>query len=341
MQANGATQPQDFGERADDGMEAACCARLAAAIARRLPEAGEYATAVPGLTFFRCDAGTPPASVLYEPSLSLVVQGRKRVVLGARDYEYGTGQFLVTSVDLPTVAHVPDADPAHPFLSILLRLDLKVVQEIGAEIALQGLQPGDTGMGSIIGRGTVDLLETVLRLARLSEKPRDIPIVGGLAVREIIYHLLMGPAGGRLREIAMLGTRCNRIAHVVAWLREHYAQPFGVEALAEMATMGVSTFHHHFNAMTGMSPLQYRKRIRLHEARRLLLTEPVDASTAALRVGYESVTQFNQEYRQLFGNPPIRDISSLRAGPGAPEDAVPILPRQPRRRGPDRVRSSD
>ena len=138
--------------------------------------------------------------------------------------------------------------------------------------------------------------------------------MGRLLMREITYRLLLSPAGAWLREIAMLGTRCNRIASVIAWLRENYARPVRVEELAEMATMGVSTLHHHFSGITRMSPLQFQKQIRLHEARRLLLVEPIDAATAALRVGYESATQFNREYRRLFGNPPIRDIAMIRTG---------------------------
>lgn len=162
---------------------------------------------------------------------------------------------------------------------------------------------------------TAGLLEAVTRLAMLSGQTTDIPVLGGLMMREILYRLLMSPAGCRLRQTAVLGTQSNRIARVTAWLREHYAQPFRIEELAEIAAMGVSTLHHHFRAATNMSPLQYQKQLRLHEARRLLLTELLDASTVALRVGYESATQFSREYRRLFGNPPRRDIAALRGEP--------------------------
>ncbi len=266
---------------------------------------------MPGLSFYRRDGFCEPVSALYEPSLSLVVQGRKRVVLGSETYEYDAGRFMLTSVDLPTIAQVLDAGETQPFLSIMLTLDLAAVREVGGEIDLHGLHADCGGSGMMIGSVTADLLDAIMRLAALSDTPRDIPVMGRLVLREIVYHLLVGPAGAQLRQIAKQGTQCNRIAGVIAWLREHYAEPVRVEALADMAAMGVSTLHHHFSAITRLSPLQYQKQIRLHEARRLLLTEAMDASTAAFRVGYESVTQFSREYRRLFGNPPIRDIALL------------------------------
>jgi transcriptional regulator GlxA family with amidase domain len=151
----------------------------------------------------------------------------------------------------------------------------------------------------------------ILRLAALADVPRDIPIMGRMVLREVIYHLLVGSAGGELRQIARHGTQHNKIAEIITWLRNHYAEPVSIEVLADMASMGASTFYHHFNAITRMGPLQYQKQIRLHEERRLMLTERLDASSTAFRVGYESVTQFSREYRRLFGNPPIRDVALL------------------------------
>ncbi len=289
-------------------------ARLAEQILRRLPRAGDHDTAVPGLSFYRRDAFCPPASTLYEPSLSLVVQGRKQVLLGAQTYEYGAAHFMLTSVDLPTIAQVLDGSEDYPFLSVLLKLDIATIKAVGGEMDLHGVQAGAVESGMAVGLATAELLDAVGRLAALSDTPQDIPIMGKLVLREIIYRLLLGPAGAHLRLIAMQGSRCGRVASVIAWLREHYAEPVRIEALAEMAAMGVSTLHHHFSGVTQMSPLQYQKHIRLHEARRLLLTESLDASTAAYRVGYESVTQFSREYRRLFGAPPIRDIANLRGG---------------------------
>jgi AraC-like DNA-binding protein len=306
---------EQLGPTSQDEEEAiAARARLAERILRHLPESGDHFSDVPGLSFYRRDGFCEPVSVFYQPSISLLVQGRKRVIVGTETYEYDAGRFMLTSVDLPTIAHVLDGSDDYPFLSIMLNLDLAMVKEVGGEIDLHGLHAVGAGSGMTIGTVTADLLDAILRLAALSETPKDIPIMGKMVLREIIYRLLIGPAGAQLRQISTQGTRCSRIAEVIAWLREHHAEPVRIEALAEMAAMGVSTLHLHFKAITRMSPLQYQKQIRLHEARRLLLTEPIDASTAAFRVGYETVTQFSREYRRLFGNPPIRDISLLRGG---------------------------
>jgi AraC-like DNA-binding protein len=289
--------------------------RLARRICALLPGDGEHASTVPGLLLVRRNDPCDAVSALYEPSLALPVQGRKRVALGADRIEYDPDHFLLTSVDLPTMSQVIEASPARPFLTVMLRLDLSVAQEVAAEVDAQGVAHPAPRAPMALGAVTPDLLDAVLRLEALADRPGDIAFMGRLLMREIVYRLLLSPAGAWLREIAMLGTRCNRVAGTIAWLRENHARAVRVEELAEMAAMGVSTFHHHFRGITRMSPLQFQKKIRLHEARRLLLVEPIDAATAALRVGYESATQFNREYRRLFGNPPMRDIAALREQP--------------------------
>jgi AraC-like DNA-binding protein len=290
--------------------------RLQAVLARRieahLPRAGDHVSAAPGLVLFRRDGPCEPASALYEPSLSLVIQGHKRAIVGDHEYDYDPRHFLLTSVDLPTMSHVIDGRPERPFLSLMLKLDLGVAQEIAADLASRGVAADVPGSGMMIAAVDEGLLEPVTRLVALIDRPQDVDFMAPLITREILYRLLVGPAGGWLRSIAMQGTRRNRIAHVITWLRQHYAEPVRVDQLAEMAAMSVSTFHHHFAGVTRMSPLQFQKQIRLHEARRLLVTEPIDASTAALRVGYESATQFNREYRRQFGSPPMRDVTALR-----------------------------
>lgn len=285
---------------------------LAQRIGKLLPGDGEHYSNVPDLILVRRNSPCEAVSALYEPSLALPVQGRKRVILGTDRIEYDADHFLLTSVDLPTMSQVIEANPARPFLAIMLKLDLSIVQQVAADIDSQGITNGEPRSPMALGAVTADLLDAVIRLEALSDRPSDIPFMRKLLMREVIYRLLLSPAGAWLREIAMLGTRCNRIAGVIAWLRENHARPVRVEELAEMAAMGVSTFHHHFSGITRMSPLRFQKQIRLHEARRLLLTEPIDAATAALRVGYESPTQFNREYRRMFGNPPIRDIAAFR-----------------------------
>jgi transcriptional regulator GlxA family with amidase domain len=163
-----------------------------------------------------------------------------------------------------------------------------------------------------IGELSVPLLDAVLRLVRLIEAPSDIPILGQLIQHEILYRLAIGPKGNRLRQIVRLGSKSHGVAKVIAWLREHFAEKLQIAQLADQAGMGVSTLHRHFSQPTSMSPIQYQKHLRLHEARRVLVAEGVDAATAAVRVGYESVSQFNREYRRLFGEPPRRDVNGLK-----------------------------
>lgn len=300
--------------RSDEDSEGAWLrARLRSHLLAHLPEAGDHASALPGLNLYRRDRPTEPASMLYPPSVGFVVQGRKRVVLGSDAYEYDAAQFVLTTMDLPTISHVLEADSSRPCLSMMLRLDFALVQAVGGEIDLRGIgATNNVESGMAFGPVSTELLDAFVRLLALVDKPQDMAIVAPLVLREITYRLLMGPSGGHLRRIARQDPRRDRILAAIAWLREHYAEVVRIEALAEIAAMGVSTLHHHFSAITHMSPLQYQKHIRLHEARRLLLSEGLDATSAAYRVGYESVTQFSREYRRLFGNPPIRDIALLR-----------------------------
>jgi len=306
---------------AEDAEREGARTRLAARLLRLLPEPSDHSSPVPGLSLHRRDGFCPPASTLYEPSLSLVVQGRKQVVLGAERQEYGAGQFALTAVDLPTIAQVLDGSESYPFLSVLLKLDPVTVKAMAAEIDLEGV-PAAGGSAMAVGTASAELIDAVARLAALGDRPDDIPILGRMALREIVYHLLTGPTGARLRHMVTAGSRCERVGQAVHWLREHYAEPVRVEALADLAGMGVSTFHHHFVAITRMSPLQYQKRIRLHEARRLMLAEGFEAAGAAFRVGYESPTQFSREYRRLFGAPPMRDVAALRGATYPPVAAA-------------------
>ncbi|WP_213982124.1 AraC family transcriptional regulator [Sphingomonas sp. dw_22] len=281
-------------------------------IERHMDATGRNATAIGGLNLYRCTGVTPAYSTIYEPSLAVIVHGRKRVVVGDETYLYDSSRFLLTAVDMPTIASVLDASPDQPHLAIMLKLDLETARHLIADMGLAAVEAGSMGAAIATGPATADLLDAVNRLIGLLETPQDIPILAGLIEREILYRLLTGPTGAQLRQTVSLGTQANRAARVIAWLRENYVLPVRVEALAEVAGMGVSTLHHHFRALTAMSPLQYQKHLRLHEARRLMLSEAIDAGSAALRVGYESPTQFSREYRRLFGAPPRRDIEALR-----------------------------
>lgn len=272
----------------------------------------ERATSLPGLSFAKVRAPTPPTSYLYDPSISMIIRGRKRVQLGGSTYVYDESRFLLTAVNLPTVTEVLKASPEAPYISLLMRLDLQAARQMIADVDMHEANMPVSGTAMATGPATLELFDAIKRLVDLLDKPRDLPHLGALIQREIIYRILTSPAGARFRETVLLGTQSQRTAKAIAWLRENYTQPLRVEALAELAGMGVSTLHHHFRAMTAMSPLQYQKHLRLHEARRILLGANVDAVTAALRVGYESASQFNREYRRMFGAPPIRDVTPLR-----------------------------
>lgn len=289
-------------------------AELAGEMLRFLVEEGERETPIEGLSLIRRDHPTEATAYLYEPSLAVIVSGGKRVVLGETTWLYDASRFLLTSVELPTITSVVKATPQAPYLSLLLRLDLATVRQVMADIHSHEGAPRDGEPGMATGPATVELFDAVKRLVTLLDRPQDMRYIGALILREILYRVLTSPAGARLRQIVQLDTPNNRTAGAISWLREHFAQPLRIETLADVAGMGASTLHHQFRLLTSMSPLQYQKQLRLHEARRLLLMEGIDATSAALRVGYESATQFNREYRREFGEPPMRDVKRLRTG---------------------------
>jgi AraC-like DNA-binding protein len=218
---------------------------------------------------------------------------------------------------LPVVSRVIEASATAPCLAMSLKLEMPVVRDLlSREEIREAVAPPDTP-GMATGVTTVAFLSACCRLVDLLGSPRDIPFLGGLIQREIIYRILGSEEGARLRAIATLGEQSQRTAKAIAWIRANYARPLRVEDLAEIAAMGVSTLHHHFRVLTAMSPLQYQKLLRLQAARGRMLMDGVDAASAAFEVGYESASQFNREYSRLFGRPPMRDIRTLRS-PGAP-----------------------
>lgn len=279
----------------------------------RLTENGErHETAVPRLSLFRRTAPTEPVSSMYEPSICLITQGAKRILLGEDTYVYDAHHFLITSMDLPTVVQVIEASPEKPYLGLRLKLDLREVSQLMVDSNLPPPRAQQSGRGMAIGETTLPLFIAFQRLIDLLAEPKDIPILAPLIQREIIYRLLVGDQGVRLRQIASTGSQGNQIAQAVEWLKGNFTRPLRIDDLAKQVNMSTSTLHHHFRALTAMSPLQYQKWLRLNEARRLMLTENHDASTAAFQVGYESPSQFSREYGRLFGTPPLRDISNLR-----------------------------
>ncbi|MDM9628988.1 AraC family transcriptional regulator [Rhizobium sp. S152] len=302
---------------------AAVRARLCSVIQNRMGAQEEIETEIEGLTLVRRDHPIPPTPYLYEPSLAMIMQGAKHVVLGESSLWYDESHFLLTAMNLPTITRVVEATPARPYLSMVLKLDLTVAKEIMAALDIDGSEAGD-GTAMAVGPATPELFDGVERLLALLDRPKEIPIMSGLIRRELLFRVLTSRTGERLRQIVRIGTDDNRVARAISWLRENYAMPLKVADLADHCHMGVSTLHHHFRVMTAMSPLQFQKNLRLHEARRMLMCDNLDAASAAIEVGYESVTQFNREYRRMFGAPPIRHVRSLRTNAPPSAGATPV-----------------
>jgi AraC-like DNA-binding protein len=285
---------------------------LARKIASFMGSAEHRATGVPGLTLHRRTAETAPCSVTYEPSVTVIAQGRKRVELGRSTFIYDASRYLLTAVDLPVVSRVVEASVAVPCLAMSLKLEMSVVRELLSREEIHVAEAPSDSPAMATGETTVEFLGACCRLVDLLDTPRDIPFLSGLIQREIIYRILRGPEGVRLRSIATLGDQSHRTAKAIAWIGANYAKPLRVEQLADIAGMGVSTLHHHFRALTALSPLQYQKQLRLQAARGRMLTDGLDAASAAFEVGYESASQFNREYSRLFGQPPLRDVNAHR-----------------------------
>jgi AraC-like DNA-binding protein len=293
-------------------------AELASKIARHIGSSEKLATAIPRLSLHRRTAPTGGCPVTYEPSVIVIPQGRKQVQIGGETLTYDSSRYLLTSVDLPTLASVVEASEQAPCLAVNLKLDISIVREFLSREEFHTLDPFPDNPAMSTGPITAEFLSAWCRLLDLLSKPEDIPFLSGFIEREIMYRILRGPEGARLRAIATLGDQSHRTAKAIAWIKANYAMPLRVEELAQVAGMAVSTLHHHFRALTAMSPLQYQKQIRLQSARAKMLADDVDAATAAFEVGYESASQFNREYSRLFGRPPIRDVRTLRS-PSAPK----------------------
>jgi AraC-like DNA-binding protein len=284
---------------------------LAERIARWTGEENRVATAIPALRFSRSEEPTEPTSYTLEPSICLIAQGRKRVLLGEEHYVYDAQHFLITSVDLPVVAQIIEASRERPYLGLVLQLDPREIAQLMVDSNIPSPRTKQASRGMAVGEVSMPLLSAFLRLIDLLDEPAEIPILAPLVQREILYRLLVGEQSLRLQQIAAAGSHSHQIARAIDWLKNNFTQPFRVDDLANHTGMSTSSLHHHFRALTAMSPLQFQKRLRLNEARRLMLTEHLDAGTAAFQVGYESPSQFSREYSRLFGAPPLRDIKAL------------------------------
>ncbi|PMS21586.1 AraC family transcriptional regulator CmrA [Trinickia dabaoshanensis] len=287
---------------------------IASIIARHISKDGFHATGMERLTLARSSTVTVPMPHVYRPQLCLVAQGKKEVALGEHVFRYTPGRYGIVTYDLPATGRVIEATPASPYLCLFLDFDPVML----AELALRVPVPPGTPFqptGKTVSDAGSGLLDAALRLLRLLDDPAALPVLGPLAEQEILYRLLAGPDGARMRYITSSQGRVAQVGRAIAWIGQHFRERFSIAGLAAEVGMSASSLHEHFRAVTAMTPLQFQKQLRLQDARSLMLVEDIDIATAAFRVGYESASQFSREYRRLFGEPPARDIARLRASP--------------------------
>lgn len=281
-------------------------------IGARVPSPGDFSMPITGLGFYRREQPAAPVVCMVEPSIVLVVQGEKQLWVGGEGYTYDTSRFLLTSLDIPANSEVLVASPEQPCLGLMFKLDLRMLAELIAQGDLPPTRERAMMKGVGIGTVTDGMLTAFARLVALLDEPEAIPVLAPLIQREIHYRLLKSDQAGRLRQICSVDGQGYRIAKAIDWLKLNFDTALRVEELAARVQMSAATFHHHFRQLTSMSPLQYQKWLRLNEARRLMLNEHQDVSSAAFKVGYESPSQFSREYSRLFGVPPKRDMAALR-----------------------------
>ncbi len=295
---NTGNEPRIAGDRRNELQ-----AELACKVALFIRTAESRVTDVPGLTLYRHTMPTPPSRVNYEPSVALVVQGRKQVELGPNTFLYDPSRYLLTSLDLPVVSQVVEASPETPYLCVRLKLEMPAVRETLSREDFPSPLPSSDSPAMSTASTSPELLSAFGRLLDLLKSPEDIPFISPLIQREIMYRILRGAAGQRLRAIATTGDQSYRTAKVIAWIRSNYTKTIRVEDLAHIAGMSMSTLHHHFRVLTSMSPLQYQKQLRLQAARQRMLVEGVDAATAAFSVGQKAQVNSIVNTAEHSGNP--------------------------------------
>jgi AraC-like DNA-binding protein len=274
---------------------------------------GDYITPIPALTLHRRQSQTAPLHCIFNLGVGLVVQGRKQVLVGTETVDYGAGQSMLTTIDLPVVSRVLRASRTEPFLGMMVTLDPRLILQVASamDLPLRRSSPHKSISVEALDTG---LFGALFRLVRLLDEPALLPHLAPLVQHEIVVRLLTGPHGPYLRHLVAAGSPGQQVAKAVAWLKQNFVEPVDGSELASRANMSPSTFRQQFRRLTGLSPLQYQKQLRLQEARQLMMTQDIDAGTAAVNVGYESASQFSREYSRLFGDPPRRDVKRLRVG---------------------------
>lgn len=293
---------------------------MVALIERHCVAVDRQETAVPGLVLFRGCVADKQTCAVVNSAFAMIAQGAKRILVGDQVHDYDTRHYMIASVELPVSSRVTIASPAEPYLGLAISIDPLKIAELVTSIPKNGPKNMvDRGFG--VGTLDVDIQGAALRLLRLLDTPDDIPVLAPMIERELLYRLLTGHLGSLLQQVVTAGSHSQQIVRAIDWLKNNLAKTVTIDYLADLANMSKSSLHHHFRALTSMTPVQYQKQLRLHEARRLMLSDRHDAASAAHRVGYESPSQFSREYRRLFGYPPGRDVAQLMAA-GAPVDSV-------------------
>jgi AraC-like DNA-binding protein len=277
---------------------------------------GYVVTAVPGLTLMRTTLPAPPSHMQYRPKLCVVTQGAKQVLVADQALAYRSGEAMIVTVDMPVVSQVVEAAPERPFTGLTLDLDLEIILDVVTRLDTATHPYGSAGFGLTVSVVEPQLEGALLRLLELVDQPHALEILYPAIMRELAYWLLMGPAGRNVARMVLPEGQPLRIARAIAHLRESFDSPVSVADLASLAGMSPSSFHHHFKTLTSISPLQYQKQLRLLEARRMMVTEGVNAGVAAIAVGYESPSQFSREYARMFGAPPRRETQKAKSDPG-------------------------
>jgi AraC-like DNA-binding protein len=284
----------------------------------------DWTTAIDGVLIGRAERAHEPSASMSGVVMALIAQGAKTLALGDRVYEYRAGQYLIASVDLPVTGHYTEASKTRPALGFGLSLEPSAI----ASLLLQA-QPGDLTRTSVtpsalaVSTAPAELVDAAVRMLRLLDHPRDIPVLAPLIKREILWRLITGEQGAAVRQLGLADSSLSHVAHAVRWIRDNYREAFRVDDVAKMSGMSVSAFYRNFQAVTAMSPIQFQKQIRLQQARLLLTTHPNDVTTVGHRVGYDSPSQFSREYRRQFGAPPSQDAARLRDTTPATAQLVP------------------
>jgi AraC-like DNA-binding protein len=280
---------------------------------QRLQTPGRIDIAGLGFRMTRSDEPTEVSCHVLDPLVVAIIQGKKCSIYGSEEIRYGEKQCIVSGVEFPSATRIVEASPKKPYLAVSMLLDPVIIAELLTSMPALNIE-GGVHKGLAVAGSDPAVLDAFLRLTDTLTRPVEQGVLAPMIIREIHYRLLSGPFGNQLKMIYTKGSQSNQVARAVTWLKEHYNEPFDVVELAKQSNMAASTFHRQFRQLTTLSPLQYQKRLRLYEAQRLMLAEHKDASTAGYSVGYESLTQFNREYKRMFGAPPRRDVQRILAG---------------------------